>query len=160
MKIPKIYSQDIIKHCGNSNYDKGESYTNSVSRLYQQHDTLYANCRGSELYKVSCKFNESSIVGSSCTCYAFDDNGICKHVAAILIVWENTPEKFEDRSSFEELLRNKTKDELIKVLLDLSKKSQTFSNILYRVITPNSNIEFCENCDEALDENHEDCTYY
>ena len=59
-------------------------------------------------------FGEAKMTTYHCTC---PDEGLCKHIGAVLICYMNNPYSFAETLGLEAQLRRKTKDELVGMLI-------------------------------------------
>lgn len=115
MEIAKITAEDVRRHCGDKNFERGGRYyrNGSIFEARTDKQTLKASCRGSRgtAYRVTASFKKTGIGTCQCSC-PVGGGGYCKHVAALLLTWIHKPELFEDMPDIEKALQGKDKAEL------------------------------------------------
>lgn len=67
-----------------------------LSHLSRYENRLYADAAGSGAspYKVSIAFDEAGEAKSRCSCMAARSRPVCKHGAALFVLWQRSPEAF------------------------------------------------------------------
>jgi uncharacterized Zn finger protein len=78
---------------------------------------LKALCEGSYApsYAVRILLDDSGIANSCCTCYV--NRAVpCKHIAALLIMWHERPEKIAERDDWAQTLRKGSKEDIITLI--------------------------------------------
>ena len=117
--LPEIAKERIIDYCGALMYRVGEDYLKEKPFYvyYREWMTLRGICEGttSPSYSVRVIFNQKGIANSCCTCYT---NRVvpCKHIAALLVLWNEQPAHFPDRAQWKEVLQRTEKKELVALL--------------------------------------------
>jgi len=103
-----------------------------------------AKVLGSKLYKVEIKLNNQDIIGASCNC-PFDGYE-CKHIVAVLFYLQNEILQHEGKQNnendsnkktiqtveekIENILKNLTREELEKIIIDRALKKEDFLNFI------------------------------
>lgn len=128
-------SQNIKRYCGSASYEKGEKCArlDNFSKIFVQDDALFGLYQGSVgTYKINIVFENNNPQYAWCSCPAmsqYDDK--CKHIAAILILWNISPREFIVLESWSNLLKNKDKKDLIKLIVSSAARSIEMTNTLY-----------------------------
>lgn len=140
--------EDITKYCGADSYKKGVACArkDNFIKLFIQADVmsgLYTGTVG--VYRVIIHFKNNIPVYSWCTCPAMSSYcDQCKHIAALMILWNKSPRSFVILDSWKKLLENKNSDETLKLLVAAASKSIDTTNILYEALTGKALIEHNE----------------
>ena len=92
----------IRKRVGDTSFSKGQAYHARgavFGTACEENGPLRAKCRGSRssAYEQEVRLDGDRIVDASCTC-PVGGAGTCKHVAAVLLAWLETPEAFRPES--------------------------------------------------------------
>jgi uncharacterized Zn finger protein len=107
MSIPCINPETIHRNATSQSFARGKSYYQSgaVSTLTQRDTVVQAEVKGNEAepYQVTVQFDTGGITATHCTC-AYNFEGWCKHIVAVLLVCSHQPETIEVRPSLEQLL--------------------------------------------------------
>ena len=117
--IPNVATQRIIDYCGEKMYSVGQAYLKDKPFYvyYREWRTIRGICEGSTnpSYSVRVIFNDKGIANSCCTCYT---NRVvpCKHIAALLTLWQRNPELFQERSEWARSLEHSKPEELVILL--------------------------------------------
>ena len=115
-------------------YSRGKDYCkDGMVRITSLSDTeIKAKVVGNNVYVVQVRLLPDNVLEGSCSCYAFNDFGPCKHIAAacfsaILRITHNREnfsrecaERVAEFEQFERKLLQKTKTELIEIIIQLS----------------------------------------
>jgi tetratricopeptide (TPR) repeat protein len=116
--LPAITKKTVRGWAGETSYARGEQYARDGAILdaRQQGMTLKARCAGSEVtpYRVEVTLDEKGITGAGCSCPV--GSGRCKHVAALLLTWCETPEEFTEVEELATVLKRHSQDELIALI--------------------------------------------
>jgi hypothetical protein len=117
--IPTIDQATIERFVGRRNTRHGWDYFRSqaVIDAYRQGNRLRAACIGSGRtpYQVQVVLGEEGIVQARCTCPVGESGG-CKHVAALLICWQQTPEAFGEFEAMDQALSHCSRRQLIEII--------------------------------------------
>lgn len=136
--------------------ERGLNYykNKAVSNIWIQSDFINAVVKGSHLneYQIKITLGERQIV-SFCNC---PFSGICKHIIAVLYEYIEKKEalikeaKFmdEDSKKFKRVLKKLSKDDIIDIILFISKKSNDIEK------------EILEHVNEKIDSNYIDISLY
>src|SRR5262245_54895728 len=78
-------------------YTAGQSYYRNgrLLDLRREGETLKGRCRGQSggPYRMRATLKDGAVVEADCSC-PVGDGGHCKHVAAMLIAWQQEPESY------------------------------------------------------------------
>ena len=125
MTLPDIRIEKIQNYCGPQMYKEGKKFLkeNPFFVTYREWTLLKALCEGNDMpsYAVRILLDEKGIANSCCTCYV-NRSVPCKHIAALLIMWHNTPEAIAERNDWALTLKKSSKKdvvELIEKMVDL-----------------------------------------
>ena len=117
--IPFVEEERFIDYCGAHMYREGKKFLKEEPFYvhYREWMTLKGICEGSTSpsYSVRIIFNQKGIANSCCTCYT-NRVAPCKHIAALLALWQENPAEFPDRGQWGRTLQAARKDELIKLV--------------------------------------------
>ncbi len=115
-EIARISEQDIQDWVGSKSFERGYKYfeEGAVFETQRQGARLKALCEGSQPhpYQVEATLNAKGIHDALCSCPVGDD-GRCKHVAALLLMWFHSSDEFSEVDTIDQILTEKTKEELI-----------------------------------------------
>jgi uncharacterized Zn finger protein len=121
-EIPVLRAEDIAGLVGTRNLRHGRDYYHSGAILnpMQQGMSLKASCLGSsrEPYQITLEFDERGVHRSHCTC-PVGMHGRCKHVAALLICWQERPELFVDFEPWDQTLGQCSRRRLIETIKEI-----------------------------------------
>src|SRR3972149_1347177 len=116
---PNLSVTDIQAWVGSASYHKGQSYfrQGAIFEPRRQGMTLKARCLGSSApsYWVEVTIDDGGITEAECSC-PVGAGGHCKHVAALLLTWLDSPEAFEESADLETTLEQRSKPELIALI--------------------------------------------
>jgi hypothetical protein len=122
IEIPVLHTDHIAGLVGPKNLHHGRDYYHSgaIRNPRQEGMTLTASCLGSsrEPYQISVQFDEHGVCQSHCTC-PVGQHGHCKHVAALLICWQERPELFVDFEPWDDALGRCSRRQLIEIIKEL-----------------------------------------
>lgn len=111
--------KDIRDWVGPVSFRKGESYFDqgAIIEPHRQGMTLKASCLGSSApsYRVEVTIDDEGISLAECSC-PVGFSGHCKHVAALLFTWLNSPEAFEEIPDIDTSLEQRSKAELLALI--------------------------------------------
>lgn len=130
-----ITNIDIINYCGKSSFDKGQACADidSFIKIFVQEDVLLGLYQGSVgVYRITITFNNNVPCYSWCTCPAmgqYDDQ--CKHIAGLMILWNKQPKNFVELESWKSLLKDKSKESLIKLIMAVASKSMDVTSAFH-----------------------------
>jgi hypothetical protein len=121
-----VTEQNIRTFVGEQNFLKGQHYVRdgAIVDPVQQGLMLKAYCYGSlpEPYRVQVTFDDTGITTALCSCPAgtptYGSRG-CKHVAALLLAWQEQTEPFVQTDDLDIILERKDKSELIAFIKQL-----------------------------------------
>ena len=140
--IPTITEADIKQLSNEQSFSRGKSYYRggAVLEPVRQGHELRAYCEGSSYqpYRVSVTLDSNGVSGTHCTC-PYDWGGLCKHLIALLLTWVHEPESFNKLSPTEELLANRSKEELIVLIKEMLKREPDLARLLELPVQPDRN---------------------
>ena len=117
--LPKIEKQIIKNYCGARMYQIGKDFLKEEPFFvyFREWTMLKALSEGTESpsYAVRILLDDTGIANSCCTCYV-NRSVPCKHIAALLILWNESPETILERAEWASSLRKVPQDEVIKLL--------------------------------------------
>ncbi|MBM4427460.1 MAG: hypothetical protein FJ031_09500 [Chloroflexi bacterium] len=132
-KIPSLTHAEIQNWVGLSSFQKGMPYFSSgaiydARRLGQ---SLKARCCGSQAayYLLQVTFGLAGIVSAGCSC-PVGDGGRCKHVAALLLTWFDSPDSFEEIEDPTTTLEKHSKEELIAIIRQMIQREPDLAVLL------------------------------
>ena len=96
-------------------------HNDQVHFRYRTPDRLEAAVQDKENWYPTVVTIVDGALESSCSC-SQQENGWCPCSLAILVAWLENPDSFLDRSSLKEQLKQFSKSELIKIILEMSDK--------------------------------------
>lgn len=133
MAIPAFQIEEIEQLVGRRYFRQGMEYARSgaVVDTHRQGTLLSASCVGSSRtpYQVEAKFDDKGLVESHCTCPVGED-GQCKHVAALLISWVESPRSFLEIEPWDTALGRFQRRELIEVILQLMERRPELERVI------------------------------
>src|SRR6266702_6941637 len=98
--IPVITEQDIRVLAGEQSFQRGERYfrNGAIFNPLRQGMILRAYCEGSRAdpYRLQVNFDATGVTGAICSCpmgRQVVKGFYCKHVVALLLTWQEQPEK-------------------------------------------------------------------
>ncbi len=117
--LPDLSMLDIQAWVGPGSLRKGKSYFDrgTIIEPRRQGMTLKASCLGTSAasYRVEVAIDDDGISVAECSC-PVGFGGHCKHVAALLLTWLNTPEAFKEIADFDTSLEQRSQAELIALI--------------------------------------------
>ena len=126
MSAPKFDLAILKDNLGPRAFARGEAYAEQgcVEIISIEGDELLAHVEGTEVYLVEMTI---SMNAGLCSCPAFQDFGICKHLAATAITYNDLPESeaAEARGRIARLrdgLALESKEALIERIVELAKQ--------------------------------------
>jgi uncharacterized Zn finger protein len=123
--FPDLSISDVQDWVGSASFSRSESYFQQgmIIEPRRQEMTLMARCLGSSApyYRVEITLNEDGIVEADCSC-PVGAGGHCKHVAAILLTWLDSPEVFKQSTDLETELEQLSKAELIALIRQMLRR--------------------------------------
>lgn len=116
---------------------RGQSYFEDglVKNLYDHYGEITATVFGNELYDVEILLNGSEVVEMSCTCPYAEDGTPCKHMAAVLMAWEESGGRICERKekpemSLEEAVRQLSTETMQKLLLQQAENDRSLQDMI------------------------------
>jgi len=133
-RYPSLHVSDIQSWVGPASFKKGQSYfrQGAILEPRKQGMTLKARCLGSSApsYRVEVTMGTEGITEAECSC-PVGAGGHCKHVAALLLTWLDSPEAFEETPDLETTLEQRSKPELIAMIHQMLQRYPDLEYLLY-----------------------------
>jgi uncharacterized Zn finger protein len=137
--LPAITEADIRHLSSEQSFERGTGYYShgALFELVRQGNELRAYCEGSsyEPYRVSVRLGARGIESTHCTC-PYDWGGICKHRVALLLAWMHEPESFHTIPPLDELLAERSKEDLITLIKEMLKREPDLVRVLELPVQP------------------------
>ena len=137
--LPRLTEGDIRQLSNEQSFSRGQDYYRggALFELVCQENELRAYCEGSsyEPYRVSAMLGPQGIERTHCTC-PYDWGGICKHRVALLLTWVHEPESFHEVAPLEELLADRSREELVALIKEMLKREPDLVRLLELPIRP------------------------
>jgi uncharacterized Zn finger protein len=118
-KLPRLTEAMVRALANDKSFARGKGYylEGAVSETTRQGLELRGECAGSEYepYEISVTLTNGGVAVTSCTC-PYEYGGICKHKVALLLTYAHQPRAFRKRASAEEMLKHRSKDDLIAII--------------------------------------------
>jgi uncharacterized Zn finger protein len=116
----KITIGQISALASDQSYQRGQKYyeKGDVSKTSIRANVIEGYCQGSRVrpYRVQVKLDAHNVIKEfSCNC-KYDWGGACKHVVAVLLTYVNHPEQFAEVPKSEDILAERSKEELIALI--------------------------------------------
>ncbi len=132
-RVPVISEMDVQNWVGAKSFQKGYRYFEDEAILNPRRrgQRLIAECQGTQPvpYRVEIRLGEDGILEGSCTCAA-GEGGHCKHAAALLLTWLREPEMFVEAPEIEQLLENRSKEDLIALIQQMVSRHSDLEQLL------------------------------
>ncbi len=128
MATPKLDLHKIREHFAPHIYERGRAYQESgdVLNLTLRGDLLLASVQGSDVqpYHVTVELAEDDLVTAACSCpYGENFGDLCKHIAAVVLVFHHNPGSVVVEAGIAELLEPLDADTLRGALTFLLRSS-------------------------------------
>ncbi len=138
--MPALSEDDIRDLASPQSLERGFNYfhNDTLFNMRQVGNELHGDCRGSSYtpYRVSVQLGPDGFISAQCTC-PYDWGGICKHIVALLLAWVHKPEVFQSIAHTDERLADKSKEELITLILEMLKREPDLERLLDLPLGPN-----------------------
>jgi hypothetical protein len=126
---------DILNYCGQDAYVEGKSCASfdDFFKVFVQDNAIFGLYRGSVgTYRVNIVFDGNSPTYSRCTCPAMGQyDAVCKHIAALMVLWQKSPREFTKLDSWQMLLAKYDKEALLELVKHLASRSIDMTSTLY-----------------------------
>ncbi len=131
--LPEIGEETIQAWVGNKAFQRGYQYyeDDAILNPRRRGNHLIAECQGSQMtpYRVETTLGETGILWGICSCPA-GEGGHCKHAAALLLTWIYEPILFSQVPELDEVLQNRSKEELAELILQMIARHPDLEQIL------------------------------
>lgn len=135
----------------------------ALDELTRHGDLFSGECEGSEgsVYRLSARIVDGQVSDANCTC-PYSYSGICKHLVALLLAWEDQPEKFSDlavkpkekTSTLLKKLLTKNREELADLIVQLvesdPKLAPVIKSLLQNSLSPKDIADFKKQVEKIL----------
>ncbi len=126
-KIDEVVTVSNLRSmAGSRSYMRGEEYfqDGAVKNLYCDGEQLTADVRGTQVYRARIT-NDNGHLDGKCSCPVGRDGDFCKHLVALGLTYlykqeEALEKKNKSTFSWKEFLQKCDKEELIKIILEMS----------------------------------------
>lgn len=135
--IPKVTIRTIREFFGDHIVDKGFDYFNNGALFdtIQRGNALYSLCKSTHaVYRQYCSFAEGQIFEIHCTCPGLYDYGPCKHLAALLIAWNNNSAHFQVYPTLHEQLNSKSFEDIKTLISNMSNHDPETEDLIYSLL--------------------------
>ena len=115
--LPRLSEKQIRQLATSQSFSRGEEYYDDdlIKNPTRQGLQLWADCHGTQLYRVSITLGQDGVESQQCSC-PYDWGGICKHQVALLLTYIRQPESFHVIPSLSEMLAKHSKKDLIDLI--------------------------------------------
>ena len=135
-KIDEVVTVSNLRAAaGSRSFSRGEEYfeDGAVHHLYCDGEQLTADVHGTHVYHA-CITNEDGYLYGECSCPFGQDGNFCKHLVALGLEYLERPKKASEKKNkstfaWQDFLKTCDKDELIKIILEMSPNN---TNIIER----------------------------
>ncbi|HVC34925.1 MAG TPA: SWIM zinc finger family protein [Chloroflexota bacterium] len=131
--IPVFEEEDILRRVGDQSFQRGLNYfqRGAIVDPRRQGLSLQARCEGSraEAYRVWATFDQQGLVRANCSC-PVGAGGYCKHLAALLLTWQDQPDSFVEVEAVDAALERRSKDELIALVKQMLLRQPELEQLL------------------------------
>jgi uncharacterized Zn finger protein len=129
--LPRLTEKQVRELATPQSFDRGKQYyrSGSIMNPTRQGSTLWADCEGSETYRVRAMLSKAGVQTSSCTC-PYDWGGICKHEVALLLTYVHQPETFFALPPLKEKLASRSHDELVNLIEQMVERHPELSSLV------------------------------
>jgi len=131
--IPRIKKSDITRWTDETYFQRGLKYYEQGAIYDQQSQgmTLKSKCSGSQapFYRQEVLFDNKGIVSANCSC-PVGAGGHCKHAVALLLMWLNDPDSFNETQAVDALLEKRSKPELIAIIQQMLEQEPDLESLL------------------------------
>lgn len=134
-----IFKNDqIIAYCGAKVYNKGISCASldDFVKVFAQDSMLFGLYQGSVgTYRINIIFENNFPQKNGCTCPAMSEyDGVCKHIAGLMILWNKSPSKFIKLETWKNLLATYDRALLMNLIESVARQSIDMTNALHKAI--------------------------
>ncbi|KAB2902703.1 MAG: hypothetical protein F9K27_15835 [Anaerolineae bacterium] len=140
----KITEKMIRERANEQSFSRGQGYYRSgmILNTIKRGNILEGFCEGSEAvpYHIQVMCSDKGIDFATCTCpYSFE--GDCKHIVALLLTFLNEPEKFAEKLPLEQSLQERSREELVALMIKMIEKYPDLQNLVDRPVPGKRQIE-------------------
>ncbi len=121
-----VTATNLRSMAGSRSYSRGEEYFHegAVHHLYCDGEQLTADVHGTHVYRARITNVGGRLIGK-CNCPVGHDGAFCKHLVALGLAYlnsrkETVEEQNKSAFSWNDFLKTRNKDELIKIILEMS----------------------------------------
>lgn len=117
--FPALSEMDVMDWVGAKSLQRGRSYARGghIFNTRRTGQTLKALCHGTQggPYRLEVTLTQSGLSEGDCSC-PVGDEGRCKHVAAMLLLWIDEPDSFGEVEDLESVLAQRTPEQLLALI--------------------------------------------
>jgi len=132
-----LCEKDIQNWVDTRSYERGYRYFKNdvIIDAKRQGMTLKAYCQGSNIqpYRLSVSFGQEGIFEAYCSC-PIGRGGHCKHIAALLLTYLNSPSKFREVEEIDALLEKRNKEDLIILIKQMVNRKPELESMIETVL--------------------------
>ena len=132
-RFPKITEAMVRKLATAKVFERGKDYYRDGALCETTRDGMQVRgqCQGSdpEPYDVRVTFNKNGVADTDCDC-PYDYEGVCKHIVALLLAYVHEPHIFSSASALTSSLTDRSKEELIALINELTEKDPKLKAIV------------------------------
>jgi uncharacterized Zn finger protein len=130
---PELTLKQIRSWVNGPSLERGMRYFNdgAVSGGRREGLTVKGRCEGSQggPYRVWARLKASgAIEAADCSCPV--GGGRCKHVAALLLTWQEYPQKFPETASVDATLKSMSREQLVAVVRQMIREQPDLESLL------------------------------
>ena len=145
-KIDEVVTVSNLRSAaGGRSYSRGEEYfqDGAVHHLYCDGEQLTADVHGTHVYHARIT-NDDGFLEGECNCPFGQDGNFCKHLVALGLAYLDnqknaSAKKNESNFSWKNFLKTCNKDELIKIIMEMSRNNTDIIERYRMANLPNSN---------------------
>src|SRR5579884_1610666 len=136
-KFKPLTEEAVQESTDGGSFSRGKSYYRSghIFDAVVRGNTISARCEGSDVrpYTVRATLptadqkDARAVISYECDC---PRGGFCKHVVALLLTWIHKPETFEVRPEIAALLKDKSREELLALVLRMVEQNPELESLL------------------------------
>ena len=132
MQLPDLTHDQIQSRCTEQSFERGFEYFHggAIGNPVLQDWTLSSTCQGSspKPYRTTVELMPTGIVSTHCSCL-YEGDGDCKHIAALLLTYVESPETLYSVEDLLATLAGKPKSSLLQIISELLKRSPELARI-------------------------------
>lgn len=139
MQAPSIAQRQIAEWVDEDALARGREYAarRALFDLQRRGALLRARCEGSREtpYRLSVRLGAGGVEAAECSC-PVGAAGRCKHVAALLLLWEAHPGEFGEAEDLSALLQRRAKADLVALIMALVAQEPELEDLVELQLDP------------------------